>query len=236
MEGKNDNYMQQYEHSLGHNFAQPGGMHPGGDIPVLERSGLWIALDYLGEYNETVSMFAEHLIANIDASVALGDLPPTKTFIVKSVGREKSQKGLTVLIQDEFNPGEYVHVKHQEMAGKILEALSKEYIVVCDRFIAIFIGHLIAKGDPINLEALYHNLPTRPDFTVFIDRPTDTLPLGGEGLREQFFDLAALRPDFMRRAKWSKEHQDTCDFIWRVCKSRILEWEDHRRTVKPSHL
>lgn len=224
-------------HTLGHNnLAQPGGVHPGGAIPVMNRNGLWVALDYLGDYDENISTFAEHLIANIDASVALGDIPATKTFIVKSIGREKSQKGLTVLIQDEFNPGEYVHVKHQEMAEKIMRALSKEYIVVCDRFIAIFIGHLLAKGEPVNIEALYNNLPTRPDFTVFLDRPVNTLPPGIEGVRDQFLDLAALRPDFMRRAKCSDAHDDTCDFIWRVCKTRILEWEDHRQNVQPTHL
>lgn len=188
--------------------------------------GCSIALETCNPDGADASRFALHLLSNIAAAMALGDIPSRDVFFARAADPNPAPKcwddyavGDEIVpdLETDFSDGTSIRATLKE----IERALAAGKIVVTDQAMTGMDEALRSMGDALNLERFLGNPDFQPNLVLYLDSAPDQVPESSRAIDAQFHRLAERFPNRVVVVEHSNTHQVMCDMVWSIVYGRL---------------
>lgn len=191
-------------------------------------SGYLISIDTLNPSGAETSKYAAHLLSNLTAAMAIGDLPVRPTFTAR-VGEifaehpSDADEPANPDTEGDYRMDHYDAHAHDEARNRLSVALAGGAIAIMDE---VYVGadrFLRTMGKSLDLGGLLATASRIPDLALYLNIPDSQVPRDQWELHEQFHHLAAAHPDRVVVIEFSAKHQDMCDAVWHEVSTRLRQ-------------
>ena len=196
--------------------------------------GFLLAVESVRASEAVNAMFTADLRANIDAAIALGDLPDVDSYLIRIRDTQHTPAPYNHFDGNpdaaaDYELRQFTPAHHAEAISRMHTALNAGKIVLMDRVLLNAAGFLRKHGRTLDVASLLDRAERPWDLVVFLECPDEEIPERRAELHEQFLAAAASgRPDLVI-VKYSTNHEDMCDRAWAAVRPQLLAWAQRVR-------
>ena len=200
---------------------------------LSHNSGYLIAIDSLNPLGAESCRYAAHLISNISAAMAIGDIPQAPTFTARVGAEYANHDSIDEKYANPDTEGDYEMVtyspqSHDEARNRLRVAMNAGAIAIMDQVMVSADKFLHEQGRVLDIGHLVAHASQAPDVVIYMDMPDDQVPVEQRALHEQYHQLAEAFPHLVVVIPFSPDHEPMCDEVWRQVSRRLKAWAEYR--------